>query len=122
MRTASLHLSSRLFRSSAKPTLLPRAKPTLSATVVLQRLMNVDQTRFTNKSLRTVQIAVKAWRQESATFFGETISFSFRPTGWKCPRKVRAPGVCPSSTEAPPRALFPSALVLRTAIGSRVSE
>ncbi|WP_234838007.1 hypothetical protein [Sinorhizobium meliloti] len=28
--------------------------------------MNVDQTRFTNKSLRTVQMAVKAWRQESA--------------------------------------------------------
>ncbi|AJD43837.1 hypothetical protein RGR602_PB00303 (plasmid) [Rhizobium gallicum bv. gallicum R602sp] len=26
----------------------------------------VDQTRFTNKSLRTVQMAVKAWRQESA--------------------------------------------------------
>jgi|GEM_PF-2547395 len=38
----------------------------LSAAVVLQRLMNVDQTRFTNKSLRTVQMAVKAWRQESA--------------------------------------------------------
>ncbi|WP_323130252.1 hypothetical protein [Sinorhizobium medicae] len=29
------------------------AEPTLSAAVVLQRLMNVDQTRFTNKSLRT---------------------------------------------------------------------
>jgi len=42
------------------------AEPTLSAAVVLQRLMNVDQTRFTNKSLRTVQMAVKAWRQESA--------------------------------------------------------
>ncbi|MQX96114.1 hypothetical protein GHK03_07870 [Sinorhizobium medicae] len=55
-----------MFRSSAKPTFLPRAKPTLSAAVVLQRLMNADQTRFTNKSLRTVQIAVKAWRQESA--------------------------------------------------------
>ncbi|WP_234842846.1 integrase catalytic domain-containing protein [Sinorhizobium meliloti] len=35
------------------------AEPTLSAAVVLQRLMNVDQTRFTNKSLRTVQMAVK---------------------------------------------------------------
>ncbi|RVO69934.1 hypothetical protein [Sinorhizobium medicae] len=33
------------------------AEPTLSAAVVLQRLMNVDQTRFTNKSLRTVQMA-----------------------------------------------------------------
>ncbi|WP_245505949.1 hypothetical protein [Rhizobium sullae] len=32
---------------------------------MLQRLMNVDQTRFTNKSLRTVQMAVKAGRQES---------------------------------------------------------
>ncbi len=42
------------------------AEPTLSAAVVLQRLMNVDQTRFTNKSLRTVQMAVKAWRQASA--------------------------------------------------------
>ena len=28
--------------------------------------MNVDQTRCTNKSLRTVQMAVKGWRQESA--------------------------------------------------------
>lgn len=27
---------------------------------------DVDQTRFTNKSLRTVQMAVKAWRQETA--------------------------------------------------------
>jgi hypothetical protein len=28
--------------------------------------MNVDQTRFTNKNLRTVQLAMKPWRQESA--------------------------------------------------------
>ncbi|MER8480543.1 hypothetical protein [Mesorhizobium sp. M1163] len=42
------------------------AEPTLSAALVLQRLMNVDQTRFTNKSLRTVEIAVKAWRKETA--------------------------------------------------------
>jgi hypothetical protein len=31
------------------------AEPILSAALVLQRLMNVDPTRFTNKSLRTVQ-------------------------------------------------------------------
>ncbi|WP_292724315.1 recombinase family protein [Mesorhizobium sp.] len=36
------------------------------AALVLQRLMNVDQTGFTTKSLRTVQIAVKAWREETA--------------------------------------------------------
>ncbi|WP_292601599.1 hypothetical protein [Mesorhizobium sp.] len=42
------------------------AEPTLSAALVLQRLMNIDQTRFTTKSLRTVQIAVKAWREETA--------------------------------------------------------
>ncbi|MEX2746345.1 hypothetical protein AB3480_35245 [Rhizobium mongolense] len=42
------------------------AEPTLSAAVVLQRLMNLDQTRLTNKGLRKVQMAVKAWRQESA--------------------------------------------------------
>ncbi|WP_292176117.1 hypothetical protein [Mesorhizobium sp.] len=41
------------------------AEPTLSAALV-QRLMNIDQTRFTTKSLRTVQIAVKAWREETA--------------------------------------------------------
>lgn len=35
------------------------AEPTLSAALVLRRLMNIDQTRFTTKSLRTVQIAVK---------------------------------------------------------------
>ncbi|WP_245485749.1 MULTISPECIES: hypothetical protein [unclassified Mesorhizobium] len=42
------------------------AEPTLSAALVLQRLMNIDQARFTTKSLRTVQIAVKAWREETA--------------------------------------------------------
>ncbi|WP_234892766.1 hypothetical protein [Sinorhizobium meliloti] len=42
------------------------AEPTLSAPVVLQRPMNVGQRQFTNKSLRTVQMAVKASRQEPA--------------------------------------------------------
>lgn len=40
------------------------ADPTLSAATVLQRLMSVDPSRFTKKSERTVQIAVKAWRAE----------------------------------------------------------
>ncbi|WP_342211658.1 integrase catalytic domain-containing protein [Neomesorhizobium albiziae] len=54
------------------------AEPTLSAALVLQRLINVDQTRFTNKSLRTVQIAVKAWRKETAveTINGDWIAIS----------------------------------------------
>lgn len=38
--------------------------PTLSAAVVLQRLMSADPSRFTKKCERTVQIAVKAWRAE----------------------------------------------------------
>ena len=40
------------------------ADPTTSAAAVLQRLMNADPSRFTKKSERTVQIAVKAWRAE----------------------------------------------------------
>jgi len=40
------------------------ADPTLSAAAVLQRLMRADPPRFTKKSARTVQIAVKAWRAE----------------------------------------------------------
>ena len=40
------------------------ADPTLSAAAVLQRLMSADPSRFTKKSERTVQIAVKAWRAE----------------------------------------------------------
>ncbi|APG93350.1 transposase (plasmid) [Sinorhizobium americanum] len=40
--------------------------PALSATLVLQRLISADPSRFTEKSLRTVQMAVKAWRMEIA--------------------------------------------------------
>lgn len=40
------------------------ADPTLSAAEVLQRLISADPVRFTKKSERTVQIAVKAWRAE----------------------------------------------------------
>lgn len=42
------------------------AEPTLSAVTVLQRLMSAAPSRFTKKSLRTVQLAVKAWRVETA--------------------------------------------------------
>ncbi|MGX9120924.1 hypothetical protein ACWTU6_30565 [Mesorhizobium sp. BHbsci] len=42
------------------------AEPTLSAVTVLQRLINADPARFTKKRLRTVQLAVKAWRVETA--------------------------------------------------------
>ena len=42
------------------------ADPALSAASVLQRLMSADPSRFTQKSLRTVQMAVKAWRIETA--------------------------------------------------------
>lgn len=40
------------------------ADPALSAASVLQRLKGADPSRFTEKSLRTVQMAVKAWRME----------------------------------------------------------
>ncbi|MCA1493604.1 hypothetical protein I6F11_22060 [Ensifer sp. NBAIM29] len=43
-----------------------KADPALSAASVLQRLMSADPSRFTEKSLRTVQMAVKAWRMEIA--------------------------------------------------------
>lgn len=39
------------------------AEPTVT---VLQRLTSADPSRFTKKSLRTVQLAVKAWRVETA--------------------------------------------------------
>jgi hypothetical protein len=39
------------------------AEPRLSAAIVLKRLVNIDQKRFTDKSLRRVQMAVKAWRK-----------------------------------------------------------
>jgi len=42
------------------------ADPALSAASVLQRLKSADPSRFTEKSLRTVQKAVKAWRIEIA--------------------------------------------------------
>ncbi|MDK1390155.1 hypothetical protein QN224_33310 [Sinorhizobium sp. 8-89] len=42
------------------------ADPAISAASVLQRLMSADPSRFTKKSLRTVQMAVKAWRIEMA--------------------------------------------------------
>ena len=40
--------------------------PALSADSVLQRLMSADPSRFTKKSLQTVQMAVKSWRMEIA--------------------------------------------------------
>ncbi len=40
------------------------ADPTISAAAVLERLMNTDPSRFTLKSARTVQKAVKVWRAE----------------------------------------------------------
>lgn len=42
------------------------ADPALSAAAVLQRLVSADPSRFTKKALRTVQMAVKAWRIETA--------------------------------------------------------
>ncbi|WP_223843488.1 hypothetical protein [Sinorhizobium fredii] len=42
------------------------ADPALSAAAVLQRLVSADPSRFTKKALRTVQMAVKAWRMEIA--------------------------------------------------------
>ena len=42
------------------------AEPALSAAMVLQRLISIDPSRFTRKSLRTVQMAAKAWRMEIA--------------------------------------------------------
>ncbi|MCA1371756.1 hypothetical protein I6F15_31360 [Bradyrhizobium sp. BRP14] len=42
------------------------ADPALSAASVLERLMSADPSRFTERSLRTVQMAVKAWRMETA--------------------------------------------------------
>ncbi|WP_244563961.1 hypothetical protein [Ensifer aridi] len=38
--------------------------PALSAALVLQRLISAAPSRFTEKSLRAVQMAVKAWRME----------------------------------------------------------
>jgi hypothetical protein len=43
------------------------AEPDLSAAMVLQRLMSANPARFTRRSLRTVQLAVKAWREETAS-------------------------------------------------------
>lgn len=40
------------------------ADPAISAAAVLERLMNADPSRFTLKSARTVQKAVKVWRAE----------------------------------------------------------
>ncbi|KSV69063.1 hypothetical protein N182_32965 [Sinorhizobium sp. GL2] len=42
------------------------AYPAVSAASVLERLISADPSRFTKKSLRTVQMAVKAWRFETA--------------------------------------------------------
>nr|WP_226951412.1 hypothetical protein [Rhizobium terrae] len=42
------------------------ADPAVSAASVLERLMSADPSRFTKRSLRTVQMAVKAWRIETA--------------------------------------------------------
>lgn len=82
------------------------AEPTLSAVTVLQRLMGADPSRFTKKSLRTVQLAVRHGARKrrsgssstatgrtarvmsapprSVTFFGEAIEgvkSSLRLTG-----------------------------------------
>lgn len=51
-------------RCSQNPRHMSSRPPEPASWAGWQRLMNVDQTRFTNKSLRTVQMAVKAWRQE----------------------------------------------------------
>jgi len=44
-------------------------EPALSAASVLQRLIDIEPTRFQAKNLRMVQLLVKTWRMEMAGLF-----------------------------------------------------
>ncbi|WP_223217202.1 hypothetical protein [Rhizobium cauense] len=44
-------------------------EPALSAASVLQRLIDIEPTRFETKNLRMVQLLVKTWRMEMAGLF-----------------------------------------------------